>query len=540
MHVGQTDLFGASGPNAGTVAGGRKPGGDFSIFAQAEGAAPAASCTEFLESLAIPEGPNAGKPVKLAPFQRSFVAGALAEGTAAAVLSIGRGNAKSALAAGIALGGLVGAWDRQPRREIIVAARTRDQGRIAWDFAAGFAASLPFEIQRRLIYRRAPRLEIEFEGDGGGHVLRVIAADGKSALGGAPTMAILDERGHWALDRGDELEHALLSGLGKRGGRALLISTSAADDAHPFSRWIDDPVPGSYVQEHRPAPALPADDRESLQVANPGAEYGIGSSLEWLEAQARRAIARGGSSLTSFRLYNRNERVSGECRDLLITLDEWLACEVAELPARSGPVVIGIDLGGSASMTAAAFYWPETNRLEVLGTFPGQPSLLDRGQVDGVAGRYVEMQDRGELTVLGEKTVPVAPWLVEVMRHVAGQPVAAVTADRYKQAELGEGLARAGVRAPIVWRGQGFRDGGEDCERFRRAAFDGQVKARPSLLLRSAFADAVCLRDPANNLKLAKARSTGRIDAAAATVLAVAEGARMQARPKQTSRIAWG
>ena len=136
MHVGQTDLFGASGPNAGTVAGGRKPGGDFSIFAQAEGAAPAASCTEFLESLAIPEGPNAGKPVKLAPFQRSFVAGALAEGTAAAVLSIGRGNAKSALAAGIALGGLVGAWDRQPRREIIVAARTRDQGRIAWDFAA--------------------------------------------------------------------------------------------------------------------------------------------------------------------------------------------------------------------------------------------------------------------------------------------------------------------------------------------------------------------------------------------------------------------
>jgi phage terminase large subunit-like protein len=126
------------------------------------------------------------------------------------------------------------------------------------------------------------------------------------------------------------------------------------------------------------------------------------------------------------------------------------------------------------------------------------------------------------------------------MRNVADQPIAAVTADRYKQAELGEALTRAGVRAPIVWRGQGFRDGGEDCERFRRAAFDGQVKARPSLLLRSAFADAVCLRDPANNLKLAKARSTGRIDAAAATVLAVAEGARMQARPKRTSRIAWG
>ncbi|MFP3382475.1 terminase TerL endonuclease subunit [Tritonibacter sp. SIMBA_163] len=492
-----------------------------------------------MHSLAIPEGPNAGTPVILAPFQRQFIEGALAADTANAILSIGRGNGKSAITAGLALGGLIGIWDRQPRREIIAAARTRDQGRIIWDFVAGFAASLPLEIQNQLIYRRAPRLEIEFTGDGGGHVLRVIAADGKSALGGAPTMAILDERGHWALDRGDELEHALLSGLGKRSGRAFLISTSASDDTHPFSRWIDQPPPGSYVQEHRPAPGLPADDSDSLLVANPGALHGIGGSLEWLEAQAARAIARGGSALTTFRLYNRNERISGDSLNMLLTPDEWLSCEVAQLPPRSGGVVIGIDLGGSASMTAAAFYWPETGRLECLGTFPSMPSLLDRGQADGVAGRYVEMHERGELTVLGDKTVPVAPWLAEVMRNVEGENVMAITMDRYKQAELSEALDRAGIRAPVVWRGQGYRDGGEDCERFRRAAFDGQVKAQPSLLLRSAFADAVCKTDDANNLKLTKARSTGRIDAVAASVLAVAQGARIAAQSNKKARMAW-
>jgi phage terminase large subunit-like protein len=539
--LGQGELFG-SGPNAATFAGGRDRGREFSIFApggELENAAPAERAIALMHSLAIPEGPNAGQPVKLAPFQKQFIRGAMADGCANAILSIGRGNGKSAITAGLALGGLLGIWDRQPRREIIAAARTRDQGRIIWDFVSGFAASLPLEVQARLIYRRAPRLEIEYQGDGGGHVLRVIAADGKSALGGAPTMAILDERGHWALDRGDELEHALLSGLGKRSGRAFLISTSASDDTHPFSRWIDDPLPGTYVQEHRPAPGLPADDPESLLIANPGAPHGIGGTLDWLEGQAKRAIARGGSSLTSFRLYNRNERVSGESRDLLITLDEWLNCETDDLPPRRGGVVIGIDLGGSASMTAAAFYWPETGRLECLGTFPSMPSLLDRGQSDGVAGRYVEMQERGELAVLGDKTVPVAPWLASVMRHVEGETVAAITMDRYKQAELSEALNRAGIRAPVVWRGQGFRDGGEDCERFRRAAFDGQVQAAPSLLLRSAFADAVCLRDPANNLKLAKARSTGRIDAAAASVLAVAQGARIAALPKAKARMTW-
>ena len=534
----QPDLFGV-GPNAATFASTADRRSDFCAFARDGAGNPAEIAIKFMESLKIPQGPSAGKPVFLAPFQKQFVTGAMSDGIAAAVLSIGRGNAKTALSSGIALGALLGIWDDQRQREVLIAARTREQGKVAWDFVAGFTESLPLEIKRRLIYRRAPRLEIEYEDHNGRHLLRVLAADGKSALGSAPTLCLLDERGHWPTEKGDELEAALLSGLGKRGGRALIISTSAPDDTHPFSKWIDDPLPGTFVQEHRPAPGLPADDLPSLLIANPGAQHGIGSSLEWLQATAGRAIARGGSSLTSFRLYNRNERVSGETRDLLVTVDEWMACEVSDLPPREGACVIGIDLGGSASMTAAAFYWPDTGRLECLGTFPAWPSLLDRGQSDGVAGRYVEMQDRGELTVLGEKTVPVAGWLSDVARHVQGESIGAITMDRYKQSELAEALDKAGVRAPLVWRGQGFRDGGEDCERFRRAVFDGKVKARPSLLLRSAFADAVCLRDPANNLKLAKARSTGRIDAAAASVLAVAEGARIAGRPKARTRMVW-
>lgn len=404
---------------------------------------PATAAIRFMQSLHIPEGPHAGQPIKLAPFQKQFIKGALDEAVNTAVLSVGRGAGKTALSAGLALGSLLGVWDKQPAREILIAARTRDQARIAWQFVAGFAQSLPDEIQSQLIYRRAPRLEIEFTGDGGGHFVRAIAADGKSALGSAPTLCLLDERGHWPVGRGDDLEHALLSGLGKRGGKALIISTSAPDDAHGFSKWIDEALPGTYVQEHRPSPGLPADDRESLLIANPGAKAGIGSTLPWLEAQARRAIARGGSALTSFRLYNRNERISGETRDLLITVDEWMSCEVSTLPPRQGSVVVGIDLGGSASMSAAAFYWPDTGRLEAVGTFPSKPSLADRGASDGVSGRYTEMQDRGELSVLGDKTVPVAPWLVEVLRHVEGESIAAICADRYKQSELGEAMDRA-------------------------------------------------------------------------------------------------
>jgi len=491
---------------------------------------------EFIEGLKVPEGPKAGDPIKLAPFQRKFIRGALAKDIQIGVLSVGRGNGKSALSGSLALGALLGAWDSQPRREILIAARTRDQARIAFSFVVGFAESLSEDLRDQLTIRRNPRLEVEYHGDGGGHLLRVIAADSKNALGTAPTFCLMDERGHWRPEQGDDLEATLLSGLGKRNGRAVIISTSASDDSHSFSQWLDNPPPGTYVQEHRPAPGLPADDLASLLEANPGAKAGIGSSVQWLQAQAQRAIARGGSALSSFRLYNRNERCSGELRNALITVDEWLECEVSELPPREGGCVVGIDLGGSASMSACALYWPNTGRLETFGAFACNPSLADRGARDAVGDRYVEMQDRGELLTLGDRVVPAAGFLRSIMEALDGAAVTCFTADRYRQAEFAEAMSAASLRLPVVWRGQGFRDGAEDVERFRRALFDGEVQSKPSLLLRSAFADAVTLSDPAGNAKLAKGRSTGRIDAAAAAILAIAEGARRKARPIHRAR----
>lgn len=62
----------------------------------------------FLQSLAIPEGPKAGELIKLAPFQKKFVTGALAE-----------------------------------------------------------------DEQELFTARRSPRLEIEYDGDGGGRMLTV-------------------------------------------------------------------------------------------------------------------------------------------------------------------------------------------------------------------------------------------------------------------------------------------------------------------------------------------------------------------------------
>lgn len=304
---------------------------DLSLLKKIGGKSQAVRAMQFLSELRVPEGKKAGKPLKLADFQRRFVKGALARDVMVGVLSIGRGNGKTGLAAGLALAELVGALEEhpQPKREIILAARNRDQAKTAFGFLVGFIEGLPEPDRALFTIRRGSKLEVEVEGNGGG-LARVVAADGKSILGGAPTLAILDERAAWEREKGDSLENAILSGLGKRGGRVLIISTSAPDDANTFSRWLDEPPPGTYVQEHRPPFGLPADDLESLLIANPGAKEGIGATPDWLVAQARRAIARGGSALASFRNLNRNERCSTEDRSVLVTVRAALVAEDTE------------------------------------------------------------------------------------------------------------------------------------------------------------------------------------------------------------------
>lgn len=54
-------------------------------------------------------------------------------GANVAVLSIARGNAKTALSTSIALRATMGKWDEQPRRELLIAACSRDQALSVYD-----------------------------------------------------------------------------------------------------------------------------------------------------------------------------------------------------------------------------------------------------------------------------------------------------------------------------------------------------------------------------------------------------------------------
>ena len=181
-------------------------------------------------------------------------------------------------------------------------------------------------------------------------------------------------------------------------------------------------------------------------------------------------------------------------------------------------------------MAAVAAYWPLTGRLEAIAGFGDEPPLAERSLSDGVGRLYQDLHAAGELIVTTGPVVS-ADVLIGLALSRWGRP-AAVAADRWRERELISELNQAGVpRAALVFRGMGWKDGGEDVRLFRKAAIGGAVRPVRSLLLRAALAEAITVQDVAGNSKLAKAseggrRKKARDDACAAAILAVAEGTR--------------
>ena len=113
---------------------------------------------------------------------------------------------------------------------------------------------------------------------------------------------------------------------------------------------------------------------------------------------------------------------------------------------REGSYVLGVDLGGAASMSAACAYWPASGALEAVGCFGAVPDLRERGLRDGVGRLYADMARRGELVLAGGRVPDVSTLLSEVLERWGS-----AVGDRLRPLARGGAARRArAVRVPAL------------------------------------------------------------------------------------------
>ena len=221
--------------------------------------------------------------------------------------------------------------------------------------------------------------------------------------------------------------------------------------------------------------------------------------------------------MASFRALRLNLGTADTVESVLLDADTWLALEGE--PERRGPYVLGLDLGQSAAMTAAAAYWPESLRLEIYAAFPATPSLEDRGTSDGCGSIYRQSWDRGELQTFAGRVTPLGAFLLHLAASLAGAEIAGAASDMYRQSEVLQALEEETLEWNWSFRRMGSgSQGSADVRAFQRAILRGEFKTLPSLLMPLALKSTILRRDGNGNPALERG-NTGRIDVLSACVL---------------------
>ncbi|MFV1944194.1 terminase TerL endonuclease subunit [Pseudomonas luteola] len=465
--------------------------------------------------LVTPEGADVGKPLVLAEFQKQFIRDIYDNpaGTRRAILSVSRKNGKSGLIAGLILAHLVGPEAKQ-NSQLVSGAMSRDQAALVFNLASKMVMQSPALSKIVRIVPSGKRLiglplNTEF---------RALAADGKTAHGLSPVLAILDEIGQIRGPQSDFVDAITTSQGAHENPLLIAISTQAANDADLLSQWIDDAKQSKdpRIVCHLYAAPKGCDllDEEAWKAANPA--LGLFRSLDDLREQMHQAERMPSMSNTARNLLL-NQRVSLDSP--FISPDVWMACDDDPAPF-DGPVYAGLDLSARTDLTALVLIGKAGNVWQVQPYFwTPEQGIFDRAKKDRAP--YDQWAAEGYLRTTPGASVDyehVAADLAEILSDV---DIQAVAFDRWRMDIFKKELDRLGLDLPLVPHGQGFRDMAPALDALEAELLNGRIAHGNHPVLTMCAANAIAVKDPAGARKLDKSRRTGRIDGLQALAMAM-------------------
>lgn len=495
----------------------------------------------FIEDLPITQGKLAGTKMRLRPFQWSFIRAVYAENDdgnrpiRTAVLSMGRKNGKTQLAAALALAHLMGP-EAEARGEVYSAALTRDQASKLFAEMVAILTEHPELDDRVNVIRFTKTVEV-LTGDGKGSTYQALSADADSKLGLSPSFVVYDELGS-APNR--KLYDALDTATGARENPLLMaISTQAAADHHVFSELVDYGLkvqsgdisdPSFHLTLHAAKQDADPWAAETWAAANPA--LGDFLSLENVERMASQAKLVP-SKESAFRNLILNQRVSAEAR--FIHRAEWDACAATvdreALHGRS--CYVGLDLGGTRDLTAAVFVFPhDDGGIDVL-PFHFMPENNIAGRSDEDRVPYDLWAKQGHITLIPGSTIDPSYIAHFLMQMGETFDIQSIAFDRWRIEDLKRELGLLGGALPLVSHGQGFKDMSLAVDALERGVAERKLRHGGNPVLTMCASNAVITRDPAGGRKLDKSKARGRIDGLVALAMAmnVAKPAEPEALP---------
>jgi phage terminase large subunit-like protein len=469
----------------------------------------------FCQDMTITSGPLSGKKITLRPWQKKFIRAVYGvdktgnRRVRTAILSLGRKNGKTQLAACLALCHLSGP-ESESRGEVYSCANDRLQASKLCNEMIAMIVNHPWLAMRTRVLRGRKQIDDLISES----TYQALSREANTKMGLNPSFVCYDELGS---AKGRDLYDAMDSALGGRKEPLLLvISTQAADDFAPMSQLIDYGLKIEQGDIQDPAfhltlftapenadPWNPA----SWEAANPA--LGDFLSLEHVARMAKQA-QRIPARENSFRNLVLNQRVAAETR--FVDRITWNACAGAAVIPRGVHVYAGLDLGATRDLSALVIVAVDPNgcwNIQPHCWIPGK-DLKERSDLDRVP--YEAWVRDGAIMPIGESTDP------KVIAHKIAQingitPIDLLAFDRWRIADLKRELDAIGCPVVLEPFGQGFKDMSAAVDIVERLLIQKKLRHGGHPVLTWCAHNAVVVRDPAGGRKFDKAKSSGRIDA---------------------------
>lgn len=475
----------------------------------------------FIESYCrAPDGMYVGQPIRLDPFQRKFILDVYdnPHGTELAILSIARKNAKTALIACLVIVHLVGP-EAKLNSEINSGAMSRDQAAKVFTYAKKM-----IEMSPRLkgIITIVPSQKM-LKGRPMKTTYQAISADAKTAMGGSPLVLILDELGQIRGPQDDFVDAMLTSQGAHDAPIAFVISTQAQNDTDLLSIMIDDARKSKdpkiichvYEAKNPPKGKIDVMDEAGWYAANPA--LGTFRSLDDMIKMAKRA-KRMPSFEGSFRNLYLNQRAAAGATAM--ELEVWELNSGEPVPIEECMSLYGaIDLSARNDLTAFVLIgWAQGKWNVYVWCWTPEQRLKERADRDKQP--YQIWAENGLLLTTPGAKVSYAYVAQQIADIIKDLEVQVIVYDRWKIDDFKDELEKIAVELPLEEWGQGFKDMEFAVDTAEEYFMEGNMRHGGHPVLTMCAVNARVVKDPAGNRKLDKKKSTGRIDAYQALVMA--------------------
>lgn len=440
------------------------------------------------------------------------------------MLLLPRGNRKTSLAAALALLHLFGPESRAAG-QVLFAACDREQASIGFKEAANIIRE-----DRRLLnavtIRDAFNSKKQITFRKNGSTLTALASDGGAAHGLTPSFTLIDEIHAW---RGRDLWEAIKSGQAKTDDTLMVIATTAGRGAEGLAAdqfaYAVQVAKGEIVNpEFLPVlfMAEPEDDWQDEDVwrkVNPGLAHGF-PSLSGLRALAKEAEGNP-AELASFKQFNLNIWQANS-RSPLFDLATYDARAFADDDAdlEQLPAYVGVDMSQSGDLTAVAIAFRHADGQVTLRNTCFVPEADLAGRAHRDRAPYRQWADDGLIQLCPGGVIDQKQVEDHVRDLCARYDVQEIAVDPALARVLSQNLTDDGL--PVFTHPQSAVIMSEATGNLIRTVHGEMIRHDADPVLRLHFDNVAMSTNPQSGLvRMHKQRSTGRIDAAVASAMAV-------------------